>query len=279
MNKEGTVWFCWKPRLDALWPALTYLAGLGFLFASTRWFGETAAIVQLWMLSTLYLLLAGFHVLAVRRRGLPALGITDQNWPAAFGVGAVLGIMLGVAQLYRLVTAGQHLAAPMLDLPLLSVVLPLLLVVAGDEVLFRGWFRSELEPAFGLAPSLLISALAYALLPLALGRAAHAAVPLPWLPAGYMPPPLSGMLVLFLVALFLSGIYRLTGSLWSSAAANLIARFALLFAWAPTALAGSAPALTLATAAVLWIVAIAGIRRWVVQAREREAGPRLAGRR
>ena len=269
IRNRQVVWFAWLPRWPALWPIVVFLSGFGALFAGIYLLGEDSIWVWLSVLATLYVLLAGFHMLIAGRPVTRALGITDESWPQAIGVGAILGLLLGSAQIYRHISAGEMLTIPTLNLNLLAVFMSVTLIVAGDEVLFRGWFAAVLEPAFGFVPTLLVSSLAYALLPLALGAIGKATEATPYLPAGYMPPISSGILLLFVVAVFLFGIFRLTGSLWASGTANFIARFALIFAWPQTKLNGDISALTLAIALALWTVAVLGLRRWITQANTR----------
>ena len=273
IRREQVVWFAWLPRWTALAPLAVYAAGFGALCAGTHFLGEDSTWVWQLILATLYIIIPGYLMLIAGQPITRALGITDESWQQAIGVGAVLGILLGGAQLYRHVSAGQMLIVPELNLSLLSLVLSIALIVAGDEVLLRGGFSAVLEPAIGFVPTLVLSALAYTLLPLAMGANGQGPQSSPYLPAGYMPPFGSGFLLLFIVGLFLFGIYRLTGSLWASATANFIARFALAFAWAPAAVTESLSTLNLAIAAALWIVAILGLRRWMTQADARHQGP------
>ena len=265
-EKKQIVWITWSPRWPIAWPLLTFLVGFGALYAGTRFVGETIAQVLHWSVSTFFILIPSYFVLGLRRRGLETLGVTEKLWPQALGAGGVLGSLLGLAQLSRTVSTGHLLMVPSLGIYLAAIVVPLALIVAGEELLFRGWFQTALEPAIGFLPTLIVASLAYAIWPLALYSAGQIDRPVPFLPAGYMPPPSQGLLVLFFVALCLNIIYRLTGNLWSSGIANFLARFALLFAWAPADLIGSAPALTLAVALTLWAVVILSIRRWTQSA-------------
>jgi membrane protease YdiL (CAAX protease family) len=263
MRNKSVVWFTWRPEWPALWPLVMFLGSFGLLRAGARLLGRESLWVWLLITATLAILLAGWHMLRSGRPVTRALGITEESWQQAIGVGAVLGLLLGGAQAYRHITAGEMLTIPTLDRNLFTLALTIALIVAGDEVLFRGWFAAALEPAFGFVPTLLASSLAYASLPLALGAVGNAAQATPYLPAGYMPPTSSGALLLFVVAVFLFGIFRLTGSLWASGTANFIARFALVFVWPLTNMDTELSALTLAIVLALWIVVVLGIRRWM----------------
>ena len=49
----------------------------------------------------IFLLIAVYCVLCISRQPLDAVGATERNWPQAMGIGAVLGILLGMAALVR----------------------------------------------------------------------------------------------------------------------------------------------------------------------------------
>ena len=179
IRNRQVIWFAWLPRWPTLFPMVVFLAGFGAIFAGIHFLGDESIWVWLLLLATLYVVLAGLHMLIAGWPVTRTLGITDESWPQAIGVGAVLGLLLGGAQLYRHISAGDLLTVPKLNLSLLTMFVSITLIVAGDEVLFRGWFAAVLEPAFGFVPTLLVSSVSYAMLPLTLwaigkGLAGHA---------------------------------------------------------------------------------------------------------
>ena len=273
MEKERTPWIRWHPQWHVLWPLSTFVLGSAITYSVIHLAINPEGNILMWVMDTLYLLIACYYVLFVRRRDYETLGITERNWPQAMGVGAVLGLLLGAMQLFRYVTAGYALTAPRLELRLVAFTVPLMLIVAGEEVLFRGWFQSALEPAFGLLPSLLVSSAAYTVLPLAFVGSSAALHPATQSPIGELTNLVTDLPILFMVALFFNVVYRITGSLWSSGLASFLGRFSLAFVALPKEPGTVSPTLLLAVALALCLVVILYTRRWQRAVLERIEGP------
>jgi len=262
MDNKRILWVAWQPHWHAAWPLVIFAGGAAGAFGLARLAGLLASDVILWLADSSYLLIAAYYILRVRRQPLTSLGATERNWPQAMGVGAVLGLLLGSIALARDLLAGGRLTIPPLDLNMVALVIPLLLVIAAEEIFFRGWFWASLEPAVGVLPALLIASLAYSLWPLAFAGETLAGHSFLYTPIGPLTMLGRDLPIVFIVALFLNAIYRMTGSLWASGLANFLGRFALAFTLRPAESGLSSPPLFLAVSLALWAVVILYTRRW-----------------
>jgi len=255
-------WIAWRPQRSAIWPFVVFLASVAGIYGLLRLVPSLEPNLLLWAVAAGYLLIASYYVQRVRRRGLEALGASERNWRHAMGLGLALGVLLGAIALVRSLLAGGALFIPRMNLDLLAFAVPLALVVAGEEVFFRGWFRFGVEPALGVLPTALIAALAYAAWPFAFLLADASASRLVHTPIGLVSLTGVDFLLLFVVAVFLNIAYRLTNSLWASGLANFLSRFALVFVAQPSVFSAESSPFVLVVSLTLWAVALLYSRRW-----------------
>jgi membrane protease YdiL (CAAX protease family) len=275
MEKERVVWFRWQPTPTMCWLVASLLAGGVALWGLARLLGGATIGILILALNAFFALAASYFTISRRGRSLETIGVTERNWPQAMGVGAVLGLLLGATQLFRDLGAGGALVTPRIGPELAAFTFSLTLIVAGEEILFRGWLQSCLESALGVAPAVVVSAFAYTLFPIA-----FLAGDATWYggvqtPLGFIGTPAIDLPILFVVALFLSVICRFTGSLWSSGSANFVGRFALAFVAMPQQPAPIAPGLSMAVTLALWALVALTMRGWLQKPSERRPSSRI----
>ncbi len=261
MGNERAAWIAWNPQRPMAWLCLVFGGSLVAVFLLLRLAPVLQPNLVVWAAATGYLLIVSYYVQRVRRRSLETVGVTERNWPQAMGLGLVLGLLMGGIAIFRSMLAGGQLSIPQLDWGLLAFAIPLALVVAGEEVFFRGWCQDCLEPSLGVLPAVLIAALAYAVWPIAFllpGSAADSVQT----PIGLVVLSGGDLLILFAVALFLNLAFRITSSLWASGLANFISRFALVFVASPTDFNAGTPLLVLVVSLSLWAVVLLYNRHW-----------------
>jgi membrane protease YdiL (CAAX protease family) len=264
MKGEHLRWFAWQPIWEAWFPLLFALLVIGGIWLGGRRLALAEVQALFWLIAALCILLPGLHTWWIKRRPPDFLGITEQNWPQALGAGLVLGILLGAAQVYYGLFARHELFIPALNLELVVITLAVLLVAAGEEMLFRAWFQRLCEPAWGLVPTFFLASLAYAALLLVFWGSQLMPLPILYLPAGHVPglPFFTNLGLVFCAALMLNVLYRVTHSLWTSVLANVLSRLALLFVWPYQTLVVVPPALMAAVVGALWALAIIFLMRW-----------------
>lgn len=264
MKVEHLRWFAWRPVWESWLPLLFALLIIGGIGLGGRRLSLAELQALFWLEAALCVLLPSLYIWWLKRCPPEFLGITEQNWPQALGAGLVLGLLLGAAQVYYGVFARHELLIPELNLELVVLTLALLLVVAGEELLFRAWFQRLCEPAWGVVPTFFLASLAYTALLMVFWGSAPASLAILYLPAGHVPglPFLTNLGVVFCVAMALNVLYRVTHSLWTSILANALGRLALLFVWPYQTLVTVSPALMAAVVGALWAVIIIFLMRW-----------------
>jgi membrane protease YdiL (CAAX protease family) len=267
MKPQPIIWFAWRPQWWAGLPVLISLLGAGVAYGASRVALVFGPNIVLWVLLTLLALVTCYVVILTRRQGLEALGVTERNWPQAIGVGAVLGVMLGALFGFRALAAGDVLVTPPLDMRLLALALSLALMVACEEVFFRGWLQSSVEQWLGVVPAVILSSAAYTGFFLAFIAGAEALRAVIRTPAGHLLTLPQDAIVLLLVALFFGLVFRVTGNLLASGAASFLSRFALTFVFGTAELASASPALMLAVLLALGAVLTLYVWRWLNLAR------------
>lgn len=264
MKGDHLRWFAWRPVWESWFPPLFALLIIGGIGLGDRQLSLAELQALFWLEAVLCILLPCLHAWWIKHRPPEFLGITEQNWPQALGAGLVLGLLLGAAQVYYGVFARHELFIPELNPALVVMTLALLLVVVGEELLFRAWFQRLCEPAWGVVPTFFLASLAYTALLMVFWGNAPASLPILYLPAGHVSglPFFTNLGVVFCVAMALNVLYRVTHSLWTSILANALSRLALLFVWPYQALVTVPPALMAAAVGTLWAVTIIFLMRW-----------------
>jgi len=264
MNQARIHWFCWHPRWNILGPLLTALALAGGLYivASRLNLGETQALF--WLEAALFFAIPGTYAWLIAKITPETWGLTERNWPQSLGVGLILGLLLGAAQIYYGMMGRQYLEIPPLSMPTFTLALALSMAAVGEEMLFRAWFQHTWEPAFGLIPAITIPSLAYAGLFAAFALTDLDPLPAPYLPAGYVPGLhfSVNLALVFSVAFVFNIVYRLIGSLWASIGANFLGRLAILFVWPYQQLFHVSPFLMLTVISILWAFVLLFLFRW-----------------
>jgi hypothetical protein len=154
----GTRWLSWTPAwvdiaaLGALYLAVVGLFRLAFgVFTTANTLGLFLTFAAALLLGVVGPLL---HIVVIRRRGLAALGLTREH----LGQTVALAILLAAVQA-AITLPTIAFGAPDSWLPLLAMSL---VVGFFEAIFFRAYVLAILEPAFGLAPAVAVSAGLYA---------------------------------------------------------------------------------------------------------------------